>query len=472
MRILYVEDNPLDADLTMRMLRKSAPQLQLETVSTITESLSRLESIASDPIDLVLIDKHLRDGDGLSLLKHIREKSLPLAVVLITGAGDEETAVAALKGRADDYIIKRKDYLDRLPVTLESALSHYRAEAARLSNPLNVLYLERDQTNAEKTSGHFVVHASHIHLELVSTWSAALLALQSTDAHSYDVVVMNLLLRDLNALEILKEFRLTHGHDVPVVLLCEPGDDELARQGLKLGASSYLIKNPGYLYQLPWELEQAHARADLQRREAALHASEESLRRALAEVQQLKDRLHQENIYLQEEIRVASNFGEIIGNSETLRRCLRQAEQVAPLDTTVLILGETGTGKELLAHAIHKLSPRARHPLVRQTLALKRLASEIERQGGWAFPLTHTDDPTGLQVYLDTYQPPAPFEQAAVLLRGSQPAYVAGTDWARLEALRQPGDPPVYTLLQADGPVRKLNVRIVSNRPEFLSPGQ
>src|SRR6185295_6528047 len=111
-------------------------------------------------------------------------------------------------------------------------------------------------------------------------------------AHSYDVVLMNLLLRDLSSLEILKELRLTHGHDVPVVLLCQPGDDELARQGLKLGASSYLIKNPGYLFQLPWELEQAHARADLQRREAALQASEESLRRALAEVQQLKDRLH------------------------------------------------------------------------------------------------------------------------------------------------------------------------------------
>jgi PAS domain S-box-containing protein len=93
--------------------------------------------------------------------------------------------------------------------------------------------------------------------------------------------------------------------------------------------------------------------------------AEESLKRALAELRQLKDRLHEENIYLKEEIRVASNFGEIIGESRALQRVLRQAEQVAPLDTTVLLLGETGTGKELLAHAIHNRSSRHDHPLVK-----------------------------------------------------------------------------------------------------------
>jgi len=72
---------------------------------------------------------------------------------------------------------------------------------------------------------------------------------------------------------------------------------------------------------------------------------------------------------LQEEIRVASDFGEIIGRSESLRRVLRQAEQVAPLDTTVSIFGETGTGKELLAHAIHKLSRRRNHTLVKVNCA-------------------------------------------------------------------------------------------------------
>ena len=97
--------------------------------------------------------------------------------------------------------------------------------------------------------------------------------------------------------------------------------------------------------------------------------AEQSLKKALDEVKRLKDQLHEENIYLQEEIRGASNFGEIIGNSEALRRVLRQAEQVAPLNTTVSLFGETGTGKELLAHAIHKLSPRCNHALVKLNCA-------------------------------------------------------------------------------------------------------
>ena len=73
---------------------------------------------------------HLRDGNGLSLLQHIRENSLPLAVVMVTGMGDEDTAVAALKSRADDYVVKHQDYLQRLPIILKSALNHYRADAA------------------------------------------------------------------------------------------------------------------------------------------------------------------------------------------------------------------------------------------------------------------------------------------------------------------------------------------------------
>ena len=108
--------------------------------------------------------------------------------------------------------------------------------------------------------------------------------------------------------------------------------------------------------------------------------AEAALEKALSEVQRLKDQLHAENIYLQEEIMVAHNFGEIIGRSESLQRALRQAEQVAPLDTTVLLLGETGTGKELLAHAIHSLHPRNQHPLVKvncATLPAQLIESEL-----------------------------------------------------------------------------------------------
>jgi len=605
MKILYVEDDARDADLTLRMLRKRAPHLEFEVVSTVSKALARLERVPTEPLDLVLTDMNLHDGNGLTLLRHIRENSLPLAVVVVTGSGDEETAVEALKARANDYVVKDKGYIDRLPITLESALNHYRADAVRRSHPLKVLYAANELQDIENTRRHFAVYADHLHVEIASSISEVLAALSGSDG--YDVLLLDLQCTP-DGLEVLKDLRLRLKQDVPVVLLCRNGEDDVARQALRLGASSYVVKSAGYLHQVPWEIEEAHSRAELLRRETALQQSEERnramlnaipdlmfllsrdgtyldyhaktperllvppeellgkkisdifppelastfyesfeqasdkptlveyklslpdgdhyfeasivtcegdkilsivrditerraaedalreseerlrmaqqaarvgswewdvktgvsvwsemiwsllglepgsisptvdrfvefihpedrdaafkkvseilaegedyydefrmvarngnvlwvsskgrvirsadgsaermlgvniditerkqamewLKTALAEVQKLKDRLHEENIYLQEEVRLAGDFREIIGQSDALRKVLRQAEQVAPLNTTVLILGETGTGKELLAHAIHNNSPRAKHTLVKVNCA-------------------------------------------------------------------------------------------------------
>lgn len=86
-------------------------------------------------------------------------------------------------------------------------------------------------------------------------------------------------------------------------------------------------------------------------------------------IRSLRDQLHKENVYLQEEIKSTHNFEEIIGESPAIRRVLRSVEQVAPTDSTVLIRGETGTGKELIARAIHDLSQRKSRPLVRVNCA-------------------------------------------------------------------------------------------------------
>jgi formate hydrogenlyase transcriptional activator len=80
--------------------------------------------------------------------------------------------------------------------------------------------------------------------------------------------------------------------------------------------------------------------------------------RAYREIEELKDKLAKEKLYLEDEIRTESNFEEIIGDSPVLKLVLSQAKTVAPTDATVLILGETGTGKELAARAIHRMSAR------------------------------------------------------------------------------------------------------------------
>jgi len=101
-----------------------------------------------------------------------------------------------------------------------------------------------------------------------------------------------------------------------------------------------------------------------QRREA-----DEKLRAALSEVDQLRERLEQENAYLQEEIRTETNPRGIIGRTAAVQKTLRQVSLVAPTDATVLITGESGTGKELIARAIHEASQRRDRPLIRVNCA-------------------------------------------------------------------------------------------------------
>ncbi len=90
---------------------------------------------------------------------------------------------------------------------------------------------------------------------------------------------------------------------------------------------------------------------------------------AFQEIEALKDQLATENLYLQEEVRTEHNFGEVVGESTALRRVLKEVETVASTGSTVLIRGETGTGKELIARALHELSPRKGRALVKLNCA-------------------------------------------------------------------------------------------------------
>ena len=97
--------------------------------------------------------------------------------------------------------------------------------------------------------------------------------------------------------------------------------------------------------------------------------AEEAQRQSLEEIRRLKDRLQAESDYLKAELKVTTSQGDVTGQSAAIRKVLRQVEQVAPTDASVLILGETGTGKELIAQAIHRLSPRHAPVMVRVNCA-------------------------------------------------------------------------------------------------------
>jgi len=101
----------------------------------------------------------------------------------------------------------------------------------------------------------------------------------------------------------------------------------------------------------------------------ARKVADQALRESMAENERLRERLQAESDYLKAEIKVTRDHGEVIGRSRAIRQVLSQVEQVAPTDSSVLIRGETGTGKELIAQAIHRLSPRQGRLMVKVNCA-------------------------------------------------------------------------------------------------------
>jgi formate hydrogenlyase transcriptional activator len=128
----------------------------------------------------------------------------------------------------------------------------------------------------------------------------------------------------------------------------------------RLGALVFTSKRPS-----------AYDAADMDFLEQVANQVAVAVENALAfqEIAALNDRLHRKNVYLEEEVRAEHNFGEIVGESVALRQVLKQVETVAPTDSTVLIRGETGTGKELIARALHALSPRQGRTFVKVNCA-------------------------------------------------------------------------------------------------------
>jgi DNA-binding NtrC family response regulator len=203
---------------------------------------------------------------------------------------------------------------------------------------------------------------------------------------SFGIILLDLSLPDSSGIPTVERMRVAAPH-VPIVVLSGLGNEEIASRALHQGAQDYLVKgqiNGNLLIRamryaierkkVEDALRKAHDNLEVRVRERTQdlvevnrrlvreieerRTVEESLRETLKEVSQLKQQLREENLHLRDEINLLFSHKDIVGNSEVIKTVLKQVEQVAPTDATVLIQGETGTGKELLAHAIHDLSSR------------------------------------------------------------------------------------------------------------------
>ncbi len=132
MRILYIEDDPAHIELTRRSLETNGGKFELSTALTIEDAFAKLEK---DEYDVILSDHRLPDGSGLDVIKLANERGITTAIVLITNQEDINTAVAALKAGAVDFVIKQSDYLLKLPIILSNA--YYQTQLEKQKAALN-----------------------------------------------------------------------------------------------------------------------------------------------------------------------------------------------------------------------------------------------------------------------------------------------------------------------------------------------
>jgi diguanylate cyclase (GGDEF)-like protein/PAS domain S-box-containing protein len=278
LKILYVEDNPIDAALALQVLARVSPEYSVEVVTSLMEARTRL--IDASDLDAVICDLALADGSGLALLGDIRARGLPLAVVILTGTGDQDTVSAALRAGADAYLIKHKQPLDMLPRILAHALANLRTGGAYRIRPLKVLYAEDNLADIELTRRHLAQHAPHIQLDAVHDIAGvlALLPQQAGVACGYDAVLLDYLLPDGNALEVVEVLRRQRGLDLPLLLVTGEGSEEVAARALTLGIDDYLVKHSGYLHKLPAAIESVCHRSELLHERASLQESEQRVR--------------------------------------------------------------------------------------------------------------------------------------------------------------------------------------------------
>ncbi len=310
MHILYIEDNPLDADLTRRELARAGQNHRLEQAASLAGAWDLIES-STDPFDLALVDLDLPDGSGIEFVIGVRERDLPIAVVMLTGSGDERSAVAALKAGADDYLVKTGDHFRQLPQVMESARSAFGAGRARRTRPLRVLYAEHNPADVDIVRRHLARHAPHIQLDSVGDGEEVMVRL-CRPAGEPDVLLLDYRLRGLDAIELIGLLRSRGQLRVPVVLVTGQGDEAVAVRALRAGAADYLVKRPGYLHELQATLENSHHRALLWTEQAALRASEERFRQLaenIDEVFWIADRRHDALLY------VSPAFAKVWGRS-------------------------------------------------------------------------------------------------------------------------------------------------------------
>jgi PAS domain S-box-containing protein len=348
-----------------------------------------------DPPELILLDIRLPDLDGFEICRRLKEsqKTSAIPIIFISALDEVVDKVKGFAAGGVDYITK--------PFQAEEVL-------ARVGTHLVLKRLQKQIEDQNEQLEQEVIKARQAEEKarhMAEEWRTTFDSIKdpvSIHDRDFKIVRANQAFADILGMEIRevigkKCYEIIHGTEEPwsncphnqtmesgMAVIEEFFEPRLARY-LQVSASPILNERKEVVGSVhiardvtehkrtEEALQRAHDELeervkertiDLATANEQLVASEKALEERLQEIEKLKELLQQENIYLHEEIKLLGEHTEIVGQGRAMKEVLRQAEKVAPTESTVLLIGETGTGKELLARAIHRMSGRKDRPMV------------------------------------------------------------------------------------------------------------
>jgi len=364
--IILADDN---ADMRQYLIRLLSDRYEVRAVADGRQALEATRQLHPA---LVLTDVMMPHLDGFGLLRAIRDDSALAGtpVILLSARAGEESRVEGLQGDADDYLVKpftAQELLARVATHVKMA--NLRRETAEGEERLRgEAELEREKLRASEER---LVETSRLYRELqdretkirrlvdanilgIVTWNVEGAIFEANDAF------LRMVQQDH---EEVAEGRVRWWDMVPSDWRerTEQALGEVIQTGTVQPFQSEMLRKDGsrvpVLIGATLFQEGGNEGVGF-----VLDLSEQ--KRAEAEIRALKDQLYKENLALRDEVEQTSMFDEIVGTSNPLKTVLSRIAKVAPTDSTVLVTGETGTGKELIARAIHKQSQRASRAFV------------------------------------------------------------------------------------------------------------
>ena len=372
---------------------------QGHTVRSFSNGKAALKSAQADPPNLILLDIRMPHMDGFEVCTQLKAnastKDIPvLFLSAIDAPGDK---VRAFELGGDDYIAKpfqSEEVLARINTHL--TVSRYRRDLENMNRKLEVLVEERTEDLIEANKS--------LRKEIEVRRSAQAAHEESEERYRSIVTTAN-----EGIVTVDPQMMITFANAAMAQLIGSSVDDIVGRHSLDFIPeedredilSRFKDRERGVGEQFEGRIVRKDGQIRWVHRSSSpimapdgrylgtiimftditqRKQSEIELERAYAEIAQLTQQIEADKNYLQEEIKLEHDFEQIIGNSDAIKYVLYRLEQVAETDAAVIILGETGTGKELIARALHSTSARAERPLIKvncATLPAQFIESEL-----------------------------------------------------------------------------------------------